>query len=78
MQQLIAISELKSRAEAIGSSLRKLAIAANVHPSTAYRALNEEHDIGAKKVRAMHAELMAQERKVAKHLVGVGVGEVAA
>lgn len=74
MQQLAAIAELKSRAEAIGSSLRQLAIAANVHPSTAYRALHDQHDIGAKKVRAMQRQLELCERRVAQHLIDVGTG----
>lgn len=37
MQQIVAISEIKTRAEAIGLSLKRLARDAGVHSSTAYR-----------------------------------------
>lgn len=75
MQYLISIADLKSRAERIGLSLPRLARAAGVAPSTAYRGLNGERDTGAKKVRAMMAALEAEERKCAEHLVKVGTGD---
>jgi hypothetical protein len=40
MQQTVAISEIKKRAEAVNLTLKRLARRAKVHPSTAYRASN--------------------------------------
>lgn len=77
MQYLVAISELKSRAEAIGLSVKRLARAAGVHHTTVYRGLAGKNDLRTKTTLKLIRQLEVEERRVAEHLVKIG-GERAA
>lgn len=72
MHTIVAISEIKSRAEAIGSNLSQIASEAGLSPSTALRIAKGKTREGwtstnEKLVRA----LVAREVRVREHLKGL-------
>lgn len=72
MHTIIAISEIKERAEAIGSNLSQIASDAGLSPSTALRIAKGKTQAGwistnEKLVRA----LTAREARVREHLKGL-------
>lgn len=72
MLQMVEISEIKERAEAIGLSLKRLAKLAGVDPSAAYAGARGEIDNRGSTLRKLTAELIRQESRVAEHLQKVG------
>lgn len=72
MLQLIDISEIKTRGDRIGCPLTKLAVAANLHPTTAYRAARDPtHDVRrSTQVRLMQA-LISREREELRRLAAL-------
>jgi transcriptional regulator with XRE-family HTH domain len=72
MHTIVAISEIKQRAEAIGSNLSQIAADAGLSPSTALRIAKGKTQAGwistnEKLVRA----LVAREARVREHLKGL-------
>ena len=64
MQHLIEIPEIKSRAEAINLTLKRLARLAGVHFSTVYRGANGVSDTRVTTLRKLTDELVRQEARV--------------
>lgn len=68
MLQVVEISEIKSRAEAINLSLKKLCKLAGVDPSTAYAGARGNVDNRGKTLRALASKLIEEEARVAEHI----------
>jgi predicted transcriptional regulator len=68
MQQTVAIGEIKKRAEALNLTLKRLARRANVHPSTAYRAV-DAGDCRRSTEQKLGRELIAEELAILHHLI---------
>lgn len=68
MLQMVEISEIKTRAEAIGLSLKRLAKLAGVDPSAAYAGARGAIDNRGSTLRKLTEELIRQENRVADHL----------
>lgn len=62
MQQIVAISEIKNRAEAAGLTLKALAKRAGVNPATAYRGAKGDSDSRASTLRKLTEALTAVEQ----------------
>jgi predicted transcriptional regulator len=76
MQQMLPIEQIKQRSEALGISLKRLARAAGVNPSTAYRGANGESDTLGSTLRKLTAELLRHESRVREHIGGISRGDV--
>lgn len=61
MQQIVAIPEIKSRAEACGCTLGKLAKRAGIDRTTAYRAVKDGAEPRLSTARALTAALLELE-----------------
>jgi hypothetical protein len=70
MQQTVAISEIKKRAEAVNVTLKRLARRAKVHPSTAYRA-SISGDCRVTTNAKLSRELVAEELRLLDHLLAL-------
>lgn len=70
MQHGVPISEIKNRAEAVGTTLRKLAIDAGVSPATAYRGAKGSHDSRVSTVNKLLTQLEILERARLTALAG--------
>ena len=68
MQQIFEIDDIKTRAEAIGLSLKRLAREAGVNPSTAYRGFAGLSDNRGGTLRKLTAALLEREAKVRDHM----------
>lgn len=66
MQQIVPIGEIRRRAEAIGISLKTLALDAGVHASTAYRV--GERDSRTSTVTRLVEALERREQALFEHL----------
>lgn len=71
MQHYVAIDQIEARAKAINVSLRDIALAAGLHPSTAYRASQGNQDNRRSTERKLSEALVAKEREILKHLIGL-------
>lgn len=70
MQQAVAISEIKNRAEAVNLTLKRLARRAKVHPSTAYRA-SLAGDCRVTTNAKLSRALLAEELRMLEHLLAL-------
>ena len=68
MQQIFEISDIKSRAEAMGLSLKQLARAAGINPSTAYRGFAGLSDNRGGTLRKLTAALLEREGRMREHM----------
>jgi len=68
MQHIVGIDQIKTRAEAIGIRLKRLARMAGVDPATAYRGAKGTSDPRRSTLEALLATLERQEARVGKHL----------
>lgn len=82
MQQIVAMVEIKARAEKIGTTLKRLALEAQVNPATAYRAAQGtdcRSSVSTKMLRALTAaELKQRDYLLALHPPGANGAQVAA
>lgn len=79
MHTIVAISEIKQRAEALGLTLSQLAARAGLAPSTALRLAKGKTQAGwISTNEKLVAALTAEEERVRAHLAGLPVKEAAA
>lgn len=72
MHTIVAISEIKARAEAIGSNLSQVAADAGLSPSTAWRLSNGKTQGGwISTNQKLVSALVAREQRVREHLAGL-------
>jgi transcriptional regulator with XRE-family HTH domain len=71
MAQLAEIGEVKTRAEALNLSLKRIARRSAVDPSTLYRAAGGKGGNTGSTLRKICEELEAEEIRVARHLASL-------
>lgn len=71
MQHSVAIEQIEPRAAAINLTLKRLARAADLTPSTAYRATSGIGDTRASTGRKLSAALAAEELRLLAHLAAL-------